>query len=171
MKKLLFTLSRKRILTLLLLAIFIIGCSEDEPELPQPESTDPETEDPNTDPEDRRSCHHYSRFYKRMYGGSEDDTFHDVTSHQRWWFYRIRVFSKYRWRYYRQFTTQVNMYWLVKTDSAGNIQWSKTYGGTNDDRGEEVIQTSDGGYAMIGYSRSSDGDVSAIMKVFKIIGL
>jgi len=52
------------------------------------------------------------------------------------------------------------MYWLVKTDSEGNIQWSKTYGGTNDDRGEEVIQTSDGGYAMTGYSRSSDGDVS-----------
>ncbi len=51
-------------------------------------------------------------------------------------------------------------YWLLKLDTDGAIQWSKTYGGTNDDRAEKIIQTNDGGYAMVGYNRSNDGDVS-----------
>ncbi|MFT5891113.1 MAG: hypothetical protein ACI9Y7_001213 [Dokdonia sp.] len=157
MKKLLFTLSRKRILTLLLLSIFMIGCSEDE-STPQPESTDPETEDPNTDPETEDPVT-ITVDFTSVYGGSEDDTFHDVTATNDGGFIALG-YSQSIDGDITDNTTQVNMYWLVKTDSAGNIQWSKTYGGTDDDRGEEVIQTSDGGYAMIGYSRSSDGHVS-----------
>jgi hypothetical protein len=38
--------------------------------------------------------------------------------------------------------------WLVKTDSAGNMQWSKTYGGTYNDYAYSVVQASDGGYAI-----------------------
>jgi hypothetical protein len=41
-------------------------------------------------------------------------------------------------------------FWLVKTDGAGNVQWSRTYGGTNDDIARSVVQTSDGGYAIAG---------------------
>ncbi|MEP1488931.1 MAG: hypothetical protein ABJK28_10935 [Algibacter sp.] len=51
-------------------------------------------------------------------------------------------------------------YWLLKFDSESNLQWQKTYGGTDDDRGNSIIQTNDGGYAMLGYSQSNDGDVS-----------
>ena len=47
--------------------------------------------------------------------------------------------------------------YLVKTDSVGNMQWNKTYGGTNDDTGWSVIQTSDGGYAIAGITRSFGG--------------
>jgi len=43
-------------------------------------------------------------------------------------------------------------FWLVKTDSVGNMQWNKTYGGTNSDRPFFMILTSDGGYAMAGYT-------------------
>ena len=46
-------------------------------------------------------------------------------------------------------------FWLVKTDSAGNQQWNKTYGGTNDDDALSIAQTSDGGYALAGYTNSS----------------
>jgi predicted secreted protein len=35
--------------------------------------------------------------------------------------------------------------------------WSKTYGGTQDDWGYYLIQSSDGGYAMEGYTRSFGG--------------
>ena len=52
----------------------------------------------------------------------------------------------------------VNDYWLLKLDSDGNLQWSETYGGSKDDRGQAIIQTSDGGYAITGYAMSDDGD-------------
>ncbi|MBT8244324.1 MAG: hypothetical protein HKP48_05325 [Winogradskyella sp.] len=51
-------------------------------------------------------------------------------------------------------------YWLLKFSSQNTLEWQKTYGGTNDDRGREIIQTQDGGYAIIGTSESNDGDVS-----------
>ena len=40
------------------------------------------------------------------------------------------------------------------------IQWKKCFGGTNFDIAEGVIQTSDGGYAVVGLASSTDGDVS-----------
>lgn len=43
---------------------------------------------------------------------------------------------------------------LVKTDAKGNMQWNHTYGGTNNDCAYDLIQTSDGGYAIAGYTRS-----------------
>jgi hypothetical protein len=43
---------------------------------------------------------------------------------------------------------------LIKTDASGNVQWAKTYGGTNDDYAYSVQQTSDGGYIVAGGTRS-----------------
>ncbi|MBQ4819822.1 hypothetical protein [Aquimarina sp. MMG016] len=51
-------------------------------------------------------------------------------------------------------------FWVLKLTKEGEIVWSKTYGGTGDDRAEKIILTSDGGYALVGYSRSADEDVS-----------
>jgi len=45
-------------------------------------------------------------------------------------------------------------FWLVKADENGNMQWNKTYGGTDDDRAYSVVQTSDGGYAIAGGTES-----------------
>lgn len=50
-------------------------------------------------------------------------------------------------------------YWVLKFDAQDQLQWQKTFGGLNDDKGEHIIQTTDGGYALIGSSNSSDGDV------------
>ncbi|TGV01969.1 hypothetical protein [Flavivirga rizhaonensis] len=51
-------------------------------------------------------------------------------------------------------------YWLLKYDQNNTLQWQKIYGGSDDDRGRDIIQTSDGGFAILGYSKSNDGDVT-----------
>jgi predicted secreted protein len=38
--------------------------------------------------------------------------------------------------------------WLVKVDASGNVQWNKTWGGSQDDRVQDMVITSDGGYAL-----------------------
>jgi len=44
--------------------------------------------------------------------------------------------------------------WLVKTDASGNMQWNKTYGGTDYDDAYALVQTTDGGYALAGITES-----------------
>jgi acetyl esterase/lipase len=44
--------------------------------------------------------------------------------------------------------------YLVKTDAAGNMVWNKTYGGAGDEYMLNIIQTSDSGYMMSGYTAS-----------------
>ncbi len=48
--------------------------------------------------------------------------------------------------------------YLVKTDSVGNLKWSKAYGGAGSDRGSMVRQTDDGGYAMSTVTSSFGAD-------------
>jgi hypothetical protein len=48
---------------------------------------------------------------------------------------------------------QADVY-VVKLDAHGNLQWTKTIGGENEDWGRSLIQTSDGGYAIAGYTKS-----------------
>lgn len=41
-------------------------------------------------------------------------------------------------------------FWLVKTDATGNTQWNRTYGNVADEWGYGIIQTDDGGFAIVG---------------------
>lgn len=50
--------------------------------------------------------------------------------------------------------------WIVKIDSTGTIQWQKCYGGTSSEMGNFITASSDGGYAVAGYSESKDGDLT-----------
>jgi parallel beta-helix repeat protein len=45
-------------------------------------------------------------------------------------------------------------FWLIKTDKNGITEWDQTYGGIHADIAESVVETSDGGYALVGTSTS-----------------
>jgi hypothetical protein len=45
-------------------------------------------------------------------------------------------------------------FWLVKTDANGDSLWSKTYGGVNSERCYSLLQTTDEGYLLAGYTDS-----------------
>lgn len=45
-------------------------------------------------------------------------------------------------------------FWLVKTDAQGLVEWNYTYGGIEHERARSVVQTADGGYALLGETDS-----------------
>lgn len=48
-------------------------------------------------------------------------------------------------------------YWIIKLNENGIMQWQRTLGGTNFEAAQSVIQSSDGGYVIAGYSDSNNG--------------
>jgi len=44
--------------------------------------------------------------------------------------------------------------YLIKTNAAGDTDWTRTYGGTSNDEGHSVRQTADSGYIIAGYTSS-----------------
>jgi len=57
-------------------------------------------------------------------------------------------------------TSANNDLWVCKTNAAGTIQWSKLFGGSEDDEGHDIIQTADSGFMVAGWTDSFDGDVT-----------
>jgi hypothetical protein len=51
-------------------------------------------------------------------------------------------------------------FWVVKLSSSRAIQWQKCLGGSYEDKANCIRQTADGGYIVVGDTRSNDGDVS-----------
>jgi len=52
--------------------------------------------------------------------------------------------------------------WVLRLDRVGNIEWQKTYGGSNRDGANSIQQTSDGGYVVAGTTESfgsGSGDI------------
>ncbi len=57
--------------------------------------------------------------------------------------------------------------WILKLDSAGNVMWQKTYGGSGYYEPGSIVPTSDGGYVVAGSTRSfsSDGYAMWVLKL------
>ena len=57
--------------------------------------------------------------------------------------------------------------WLIKANSTGDLEWQKTFGGPYADLGYWVIQSSDGGYVITGYTYSYDAGINKDLWLIK----
>ena len=96
----------------------------------------------------------------KTFGGSEEDTAQDITKTSDGGT-AIVGFTKSINGDITDHTSEQNDYWVARLDANGNLLWSKTYGGTADDRAEAIKNTTDGGFIITGYSRSGDEDVNS----------
>ncbi|MCC6720859.1 MAG: T9SS type A sorting domain-containing protein [Bacteroidia bacterium] len=51
-------------------------------------------------------------------------------------------------------------FWVIQLNSSGNIDWQKCLGGSGEEKANSIIQTTDGGFVIAGYTKSNNGDVS-----------
>ena len=52
-------------------------------------------------------------------------------------------------------------FWILKIKANNTIQWQKNIGGSLEDKASDIIKTSDGGFAILGYSKSKDGNATS----------
>jgi|GEM_PF-5465173 len=50
--------------------------------------------------------------------------------------------------------------WVFKLDPAGEILWQKLLGGSSFEQAYDVVPSPDGGYLVVGFTESSDGDLN-----------
>jgi hypothetical protein len=84
--------------------------------------------------------------WQRIYGGTGDDEGHSVRQTADGG-YIIAGYSL-------SFEEWADDVYLVKTNAQGDTLWTRTYGGTSNDWGNSVQQTSDGGYIIAGWTHS-----------------
>ena len=146
---------------LLLLWIFcvpFISCKKDDSEILQDDEPiiddEPIDDDPNPSDE-----HALEIEWVKTFGGSNEEdaaVIKETTNGG----YIVLGYTKSTDGDITDKTTTDNDLWVMQLSNEGSIQWSKTYGGSDDERGTDIINTADGGYAMVGYTRSNDGDIT-----------
>jgi hypothetical protein len=57
-------------------------------------------------------------------------------------------------------STLMGDWWILKLDRSGNEIWKKTFGGSDPDEAQYIIETENGGLMVAGYTTSNDGDVT-----------
>lgn len=95
----------------------------------------------------------------KTYGGSKNDAVHAVVNTSDGG-YAVAGYSQSIDHDITDKSSENFDFWVLKFSSEDLLEWSKTFGGTEDDRAHDIIETSDGGFAILGYANSADGDAS-----------
>ncbi len=95
----------------------------------------------------------------KTYGGSKNDAVHAVVNTNDGG-YAVAGYSQSIDLDITDKSSENFDFWLLKFSSEDILEWSRTFGGTEDDRANDIIATSDGGFAVLGYANSADGDAS-----------
>lgn len=95
----------------------------------------------------------------QLFGGSDEDIAHAIIPTQDGGF-AILGNTKSTDGDLDNKTLPVSDLLFIKFTADAIPEWHATYGGSEDDRGHSLVQLSDGGYAILGYSMSQDGDAS-----------
>ncbi|MRX63592.1 fibronectin type III domain-containing protein [Maribacter luteus] len=51
-------------------------------------------------------------------------------------------------------------FWIIKLNHSGDLMWETNLGGSSDEGGNDIQQTADGGYIVVGMTDSNDQDIS-----------
>ncbi len=121
------------------LIAFFHGCSSNDTPIRKPESREVD--------------------FVHTYGGSKNDVLQAVTKTSDGG-YIVLGYTQSTDGTITDKTTEGFDVWVMKFDSEDVMEWSKTYGGSLEDRGMDIIQTSDGGYAILGFNKSNDQDTT-----------
>jgi len=92
-------------------------------------------------------CAGATSMWSKTYGGTGNDAGTGWTVQTSDGGYAIAGYTK-------SFGAGGSDFWLIKIDADGNMQWNNTYGGALDEVSDDMCSTSDGGYAISGYTRS-----------------
>jgi hypothetical protein len=97
--------------------------------------------------------------FAKTFGGSKNEVFYSVEKTIDGGY----VIAGYTHSVDGDITTKTDAsfdFWIQKFSAENTLEWQKTFGGSKDDSAASIIQTKDGGFAVLGYSKSSDTDVS-----------
>jgi len=83
--------------------------------------------------------------WQKVFGGSSDDLAYSIQQTSDGGY----IVAGYTW----SFAGGHDAY-VLKLDSAGNLEWQKVFGGSSDDFAYSIQQTSDDGYIVAGYTNS-----------------
>lgn len=87
-----------------------------------------------------------SEEWNKTFGGSDSDEGFSVQQTDDGGF----IITGYTYSY----GVGANDVWLIKTDTNGNEEWNKTFGGGSSDEGNSVVQIADDGFIIIGRTYS-----------------
>ncbi len=96
--------------------------------------------------------------WSRAYGGTDDDVLRRIVLDTE----GNLIVGGTIWSYDHDITGNKGMidYWVMKVSPSGEVIWSKTYGGTQNDQFRSIDVTNEGGIIAAGYTFSNNGDVS-----------